>query len=111
MKTLPLWFLVVFGLAAAGQSTNGKSDSSQQSTQALDAATYSSLAEEPDDLRQELDRDAVALSRIPADPILKTDPFGIIFNPFEELTDWINKSARLKISETYTFVSQYATAT
>jgi porin len=111
MRTLPLLFLVAFGLAAAAQDTNTKSDSTQQSPQALDPATYSSLAQEPDDLRQELDRDAVALSRIPADPILTTDPFGIFFNPFEELTDWINKSARLKIGETYTFVNQYATAT
>jgi porin len=51
------------------------------------------------------------LSRIPADPILKTDPFGIFFDPFERLTDKINTSARLKIGETYTFVSQYATST
>jgi porin len=76
-----------------------------------DPAAYTSLAQEPDDLRQELDRDAVALSRVPADPVLATDPFGIFFDPFERLTDWINKSARLKIGETYTFVSQYATAT
>jgi porin len=103
--------VVLFGVAAAGQGTDGKSGATQRSSQAWDPAIYAHLAEEPDDLRQELDRDAVALSRIPADPVLAKDPFGIFFNPFERFTDWINKSARLKIGETYTFVSQYATAT
>jgi porin len=51
------------------------------------------------------------LSRVPADPVLTTDPFQIFFGPFEKLTDWINESARLKISETYTFLSQYAIVT
>jgi porin len=111
MRTLSLLFLVAFGITAAGQNRNANSGPAQQSPQSVDAAAYTSLSQVPDDLRQELDRDAVALSRIPADPLLKTDPFGIIFNPFENLTDWINKSARLKIGETYTFVSQYATAT
>ena len=64
--------------------------------------------QDPDDLRQELDRDALALSKVPADPILKTDPFGAILNPFERLTIRINESARLKIGATYTFVSQYS---
>jgi len=111
MRTLLLLIFVAFGLTAPGQNGKTNSGYSPQSTKVGAAATYSSLAQEPDDLRQELDRDAVALSRIPADPILKTDPFGIFFDPFERLTDKINTSARLKIGETYTFVSQYATST
>ena len=51
------------------------------------------------------------MSKIPADPILKTDPFGLILEPFERLTDRINESAKLKIGATYTFVSQYTIAT
>jgi porin len=111
MRTLPLLFLVAFGITAAGQDKSPDSEPAQHSQQSVDAAAYTSLSQVPDDLRQELDRDAVALSRIPADPVLTTDPFGIFLNPFERLTDWINKSARLKIGETYTFVSQYATVT
>jgi porin len=111
MRTLPLLVFVAFGVAAAAQNKDAGSGSAQQSMQAGEPATYANLVQVPDDLRQELDWDAVALSKVPADPILKTDPFGIFFGPFERLTDRINKSARLKIGETYTFLSQYATAT
>jgi porin len=111
MKTLPLLFLAAFSLSAAGQDKNADSGLVQQGQPSLDAGAYTSLSQVPDDLRQELDRDAIALSRVPADPVFKTDPFWVIFGPFERLTDWINKSAQLKIGETYTFVSQYATAT
>jgi porin len=111
MRTLPLLVFVAFGLAAAAQNNDSGSGSAQQSTQAGEPAKDASLADEPDGLRQELDRDAVALSKIPADPILKTDPFAVFIGPFERLTDRINESAKLKIGATYTFLSQYATAT
>jgi porin len=111
MSTLPFLVFVVFGLTSIGQNKDASSGSAQQSPQPEEAATYSSLMQEPDDLRQELDRDALALSKVPADPILKTDPFEAIMAPFERLTLHINESARLKIGATYTFVSQYATAT
>ncbi len=111
MRILPLLYFVAFGLTAAGQNVRTDSGSVQQSTQARGSATYANLEQEPDDLRQELDRDAVALSKIPADPVLKADPFGAILEPFGQLTDRINESAKLKIGATYTFLSQYATAT
>ncbi len=111
MRTPSLLLLVAFSFTAASQNRNVDSGSAQQNPRSVPTATYTSLAQYPDDLRQELDRDAVALSRIPADPVLTTDPFGIFFDPFEKLTDWINTSARLKIGETYTFLSQYATVT
>ena len=110
MRTLQLFAFVAFCLTAAGQTGTANSGSTQQSTKTGEVATHTSLQQVPDDLRQELDRDAVALSRIPADPILKTDPFGAIIEPFERLTDRINESAQLKIGATYTFLSQYATA-
>jgi len=112
VRTLPLLLVVVFSLTASCQSGSSGSSSSSQSKQGIQADPYASFIEEPDDdLRQELDADAVALSKIPSDPILKHDPFGVFLNPFERLTDRINQSAHLKIGETYTFVSQYATAT
>jgi porin len=111
MRTLPLLFLVAFSLAATGQDKEVHPDAASQIPLVENPEAYSSLDEEPNDLRQELDRDAIALSRVPADPVLKSDPFWIFFGPFERLTDWINKSARLKIGETYTFLSQYATVT
>jgi porin len=112
MTTWPLTLLVACGLAAVGQHGPAGAGPAPQAAQAArDPANYSDLAQEPDDLRQELDRDAIALSKIPADPILKMDPFAAIVGPFEKLTDRINQSAKLKISATYTFLSQYATAT
>jgi porin len=111
MRTLPLLLFVVVSLTVAGQSGSGKSGPAPRDNQAAYIGPYTSLAQVPDELRQELDRDAVALSKVPADPILKPDPFGPILEPFDRLTDRINQSARLKIGTTYTFVSQYATAT
>ena len=111
MRALPLLIFVAFGLAAGGQNGNVRSGSAQQSPPRNDTAIYSSLEYEPDELRQELDQDAMALSKVPADPIFKNDPFGIFLDPFERLSDRINKSAKLKIGATYTFVSQYATTT
>ena len=104
MRTLPLVFFVAVGLTASGQNGSGSSGSAPQSNQAGYNRSYTSLAEVPDELRQELDRDAAALSKVPADPILKPDPLGPILEPFDRLTDRINQSARLKIGTTYTFV-------
>jgi porin len=111
MRTLQLLLFVAFSLTAAGQSRSGSSGPDTNSKDAGSIASYADLELVPDDLRQELDRDAVALSNIPSDPLLKYDPLQAIFGPFEKLTDRINQSAKLKIGETYTFVSQYATAT
>jgi len=88
VRTLPLLLVVVFSLTASCQSGSSGSSSSSQSKQGIQADPYASFIEEPDDdLRQELDADAVALSKIPSDPILKHDPFGVFLNPFERLTD------------------------
>jgi porin len=111
VRIVLLLFYVSFGMSAVGQSNNGNYRLASQSVSTDKTVHFADLSQEPDDLRQELDADAIALSKIPSDPILKPDPFGIFLDPFEKLTDQINKSAHLKIGETYTFVSQYATIT
>ncbi len=111
MRISPLLLFVAVCLTAAGQEGGANSDSAEMNKRSEDPSRYARLSDEPDDLRQELDRDAIALSRIPSDPVLKNAPFDAIFRPFERLTDGINQSAKLKIGETYTLVSQYATAT
>jgi porin len=111
MKALPLLLFVAFSFAAAGQGGNDRPAAPPQNYHVDYTPPRANLSQAPDDLRQELDADAVGLSKIPADPVFKPDPFGVLFDPFEKLTDRINQSARLKIGETYTFVSQYATAT
>jgi hypothetical protein len=70
MKTWPLMPFVAFDLAAASQNGTDGSGSEPQSLQAAkEPATYTRRVQEPDDLSQELDRDAVALSKIPTEPI------------------------------------------
>lgn len=107
MKSWPLLLFVSLSLPAIGQSSAGTS----QDKQAGHLQSYTSLEQEPDDLRQELDADAAALSKIPADPIIQPDPLGFLFEPIDHLTDRTGQSERLKLGATYTFLNQYATTT
>jgi porin len=66
---------------------------------------------EVDELRQQLDVDAAALSKIPADPLIQPDPLAPTFRPVDKLTDRLAQSTRLKFGATYTFLNQYATIT
>ena len=107
VKSWPLFLFVSLSLPAIGQSSAG----TPQDRQAGHVQLYTSLEQEPDDLRQELDADAAALSKIPADPLLQPDPLGFLFKPIDHLTDRTGQSERLKLSATYTFLNQYATTT
>ena len=75
LKSWPLFLFVSLSLPAIGQSSAG----TPQDRQAGHVQLYTSLEQEPDDLRQELDADAAALSKIPADPLLQPDPLGFLF--------------------------------
>jgi len=63
---------------------------------------------QPDELKQELDADAIALSKIPADPLIQPDPVAPILRPVDALVDYSIRSIRLKFGATYTFLNQYA---
>src|ERR1700723_4604211 len=69
----------------------------------------SQVKQDTDELRQQLDKDAAALSKIPADPLIRPDPLAPIFQPVDKLSDRLAQSARLKFGATYTFLNQYAT--
>lgn len=108
VKVSVLLLFVSLSLAeVAGQS--GGSSPTSQSNHAGRVPSYTSLAQEPDNLRQELDADAAALSKIPADPIFRPDPLAFIIKPVNNLTDRLAQSERLKLDATYTFLNQYAT--
>ncbi len=64
-----------------------------------------------DELKQELDVDALALSKIPADPLIQPDPLAPITRPVDKLADKSAQSLRLKFGASYTFLNQYATIT
>ncbi len=112
--TRKAWLLLLFfglSLPAGGQSVDASSGHIPQWNPKSHVPAYASLTQEPDDLRQELDADTMALSKIPSDPILKRDPFALIFKPIDHLTNRIAQSERLKLGATYTFLNQYATVT
>lgn len=98
-------------LPVVGQSASKGSGADPQITPKGNGKIYTSLSQEPDDLRQEIDVDAVALSKIPADPVFQRDFFSPVLEPTNRAMDWMSQTARLKVGGTYTFVSQYATET
>ncbi len=108
------WFFLLctwLTLPLAGQSADTNSDHISQRNSRSHAPAYASLTQGPDDLRQELDADTMALSKVPSDPIFKRDPFATIFKPVDHVTERIAQSERLKLDATYTFLDQYATVT
>ena len=105
MGTWSLLLLLASSLFAAGQSVSMNAASAPQSSQP------SQVKQETDELRQQLDIDAAALSKIPADPLIRPDPLAPIFQPVDKLSDRLAQLARLKFGATYTFLNQYATIT
>src|ERR1700734_4485753 len=80
-----------------------------QSSQPSQVKPPAAVKQETDELRQQLDIDAAALSKIPADPLIRPDPLAPIFQPVDKLADRVAQSTRLKFGATYTFLNQYAT--
>ena len=110
-RTSVLALFMASSLAAFGQSGSVSAPPADQNAQVSQSKPAVSLKQEPDDLKQELDVDAMALSKVPADPLLQTDPFASVFQPVNKLTDAIAGLERLKFGATYTFLNQYATVT
>lgn len=107
MRGCLLLLLVAMSLQAGGQSSPGATPAN------VPAHTrQSSPAKiETDEIRQELDVDTAALSKIPADPLVEPDPLAPLWRPFNRLQDRSAASLRLKFGATYTFLNQYATVT
>jgi porin len=101
-----LLLLLALSLPASGQSST-----SMNTRPALQSSQPYQVKREPDELRQELDVDAAALSKIPADPLIHPDPLSPIFRPIDKLTDRVIRPGRWKFGATYTFLNQYATVT
>ena len=108
MRTCSLLYLFACNLLAFGQSGVTPATQTSQTTQTNLRAP---LKKNPDELLQALDVDAVALSKIPADPLIQPDPLAPIFQPINRLADKSAQSLRLKFGATYTFLNQYSTTT
>jgi porin len=112
VKACPLLLLLALSLCAAGQSRMMNAASARESREPFVVKQPPSpVTRETDELRQELDVDAAALSKIPTDPLIQPDPLAPVFRPVDNLTDRLAPSARLKFGATYTFLNQYATIT
>lgn len=104
MKRLVFVLLFASGLAAAGQTSETNASRGAQ-------INPRSVKKGTDELKQELDANALVLSKIPADPLIQPDPLAPLIRPFNKILDRSVNSLRLKFSATYTFLDQYATIT
>jgi porin len=104
-----LLLLLAASLSAAGQSSGVNDSPAPQADQPSQAEPPAAVKQEADELKQQLDVDAAAISKIPADPLVQPDPLAPIFQPLDKLSDRLAQSARLKFGATYTFLNQYAT--
>jgi porin len=92
------------------QSGNASAAPIQQSGIQAEGLPRMMSNSQPDELKQELDADAIALSKIPADPLIQPDPAAPIFWPVNAVVDHSIHSLQLKFGATYTFLNQYATS-
>jgi len=110
LKAVLLSILLASGLSAPAQSSGTNPAPSAPPTRP-DQTPPPPVRKAPDELIQELDVDSVALSKIPADPLIQPDPLAPIMRPLDRLSDKGAQSLRLKFGATYTFLNQYATTT
>jgi porin len=105
--------LLLFGssLLAFGQSGNVSAAPADQPRPPAQSPPSPTRNNEPDELKQELDADSIALSKIPADPLIHPDPVAPILRPINMLVDHSIHSLRLKFGATYTVLNQYAAIT
>jgi porin len=111
VRTCSLLLLFTSNLLAFGQSGDVSARRAAQLSQPSQSQPSATENRQPDELKQELDADAIALSKIPADPLIQPDPVAPILKPVDSLVDSSIHSLRLKFGATYTFLNQYAAIT
>jgi porin len=101
--------IVLGGSLALGQGIPEKPGQSQG---AAPVAPYPQIEKLPRTRYvQELDSDAAALSKIPADPLFQTHRLRSILRPIDTAAKRFVPSNRMAFGATYTFLNQYATIT
>jgi porin len=111
VRACSILLFLISSLSTSGWSYGMNAAPAPQSSQPSQVKPPAAIKQEPDELRQQLDIDAAALSKIPADPLIQPDPLAPIFRPVDTLSDHVAQSGRLKFGATYTFLNQYATIT
>jgi porin len=111
VRTCSLLLIFTSNLLAFGQSDDVSARRAAQLSQPSQSQRSATENRQPDELKQELDSDAIAFSKIPADPLVQPDPVAPILKSVDTLVDSSIHSLRLKFGATYTFLNQYATIT
>src|ERR1700748_3418328 len=96
VKACSMLLFLTSGLSTAGWSGVVNASPVPQSRKPSQLQPPAAVKQEPDELRQQLDVDAAALSKIPADPLIRPDPLALTFRPVDRLTDRLAQSMRLK---------------
>jgi porin len=109
--TRMLMLLFASSLPVFGQNNNASAAPADPPSAPAQSPSSSTRNYQPDELKQELDADAIALSKIPADPLIQPDPMAPILRPINMLVDHSIQSLRLKFGATYTVLNQYAVIT
>src|SRR5580698_7279877 len=103
LKVCSLLFLLALSRYAAGQAGAESAAPDVKSTEPVAAKQGAPIVKpEPDELRQELDADIAASSKIPADPLIKRDPMAHVFQRADKLRDHLFESECLKFGATNT---------
>jgi porin len=111
VRTCSILFLFACNLLAFGQSGDASAGRASQLSPPSQSQPSATKNRDPDELKQELDADSIALSKIPTDPLIQSDPVAPVLRPVDALVDHSIHSLRLKFGATYTFLNQYATST
>jgi porin len=112
LRCCVVFTLLTIGPAwASGQVGSGSPQASARVQVQTKADDLSQATEKPKYLGQALDQDVTVLSKVPADPLFKMDPFAFALRPMDRSLNEIRKAERLSFGLTYTVLNQYATET
>lgn len=109
-KHIRLGLYFAFVTLVFGPRVEGQAASATTAPRTPEPQVSGTAKPNDNDLVQELDADSLALSEIPADPLLRPDPLGSLFAPVNRWVKQTREAERLKFGATYTFLSEYATA-
>jgi porin len=105
-------FLISAASGLMGQSTESSTTTGATSqTSEIQPQAIPALVITRKPMTQELDAASAALSTIPADPLYQTDPIGSVTRTADDFNKWVERTLRLRLGATYTFLNQYATVT
>jgi porin len=97
-------------LSAQSTASSGITGDTTRTSQ-MEPHAMSAVLKMSPGVMQELDAVEATLAMVPADPLLKGDPFGFIARPGDEGVTWLERTTRLRLGATYTIINQYATVT